>query len=453
MKRILAFMLVFVLTISCFVGCGKDDNKNNDAQANSNGSVTGNEVKGVLTLSDISETMSKMANGQEIDIKLTFAVKPVFDEYYTEENFLEDYAGLVVKKEDGLFEIPLSVTGIAAEKKANLTIKLADKNVTDFIVAEEKMFINAKAIFDFVFSLMPEEAGLEFAWPCQNTYVDIKALIEYVQELNSQMPDTEDNYTNDFSNSVVFSELAVDSEEDWSDDEYFVEEPTISNSVIGGLDAETLGEIKAVIEVISTAIPETTLKLIGTQIVTALKSNNALTVDADKISIKLDAKNLKAVVLAFSDLIRTHGADVIDYIMQAIINTDKLDEDMKASMTEGYDKEKVKQDLENELKSDEIGKEIDEFIPEMKDTHLYVDLESKDNSVNIAVDLLLDGLAGDSQQSEDDMYLDDSSDMEQVRINFAYSCKAKDGVTVTAPDNVLTEAEINTLVLLLSNFF
>ena len=72
------------------------------------------------------------------------------------------------------------------------------------------------------------------------------------------------------------------------------------------------------------------------------------------------------------------------------------------------------------------------------------------NSVNITVDFLLDGLEGDSQQADEDMYLDDSSDVAQVGINFAFNCKIKDGVTVSAPASVLTEAEINTLFLLLS---
>ena len=87
----------------------------------------------------------------------------------------------------------------------------------------------------------------------------------------------------------------------------------------------------------------------------------------------------------------------------------------------------------------------------MKDTHLYVDLSANENSVNITVDFLLDGLVGDSQQSDEDMYFDDSTDVEQVGINFVFNCKGKDGVSVSAPDGVLTEAEINTLFLLLSN--
>ena len=455
MKRILAILLVVVLAIGCFAGCGNDDkkNNNNDTQANNN-SVTGNEAKGDLTFSDISGAMSKMANGQEIDVKLSFTLKPVLDEDYTEEDFLEESAGLVVKKGEGLFETSMSVTGVIGEKKANLTLKLLDKNVTDIIVVEEKIYVNGKAIFELISSFMSEQADFEIAWPCTNSYIEVKSLIEYIKKMDEKMSDSEDIYSESASNDIVWSEVSVDGDEYTEGDSYIEEDFNTGSSMIGGIDEESIKQLKDVIEVISTAIPETTLKLIGKQFVDILKNNNALTMDSDKISIKIDTKNLKGVVLAIVDLIRANGADLIDYVMQAIIKSDKIDEEMKSSMTEGYNKEEVKQDLEEELDSAEIGKEIDEILPEMKDTHFYFDMSASENSAKFNLDILLDGLVSDEPEEEisefpEYEYEDESFELSQMGIVLNIECKAKE-VSVTAPSSVLTEAEINTLLMFLS---
>lgn len=177
--------------------------------------------------------------------------------------------------------------------------------------------------------------------------------------------------------------------------------------------------------------------------------------DSDKISIKIDTKNLKGIVLAFVDLIRANGADVIDYVMQAIIKSDKIDEEMKTSMTTGYNKDDVKKDLENELDSAEIGKEIDETLPKMKDTHFYIDMSADENSAKFNLDILLDGLVSDETEeetSEFPEYEDESFELSQMGITLGIECKAKD-VTVSAPASVLTEAEINTLLVVIASLF
>ncbi|MBE7058036.1 MAG: hypothetical protein E7387_02910 [Ruminococcaceae bacterium] len=457
MKKILSIVLVVALAIGCFVGCGKDDKNNSDAQANSNNSVTGNEVKGDLTFSDISGAMSKMANGQEINIKLSITLKPVLDENYTEEDFIEESAGLVIKKGDGLFELPLSLSGVAGNKKANLTLKFADKNITDIIVVEEKVYVNGKAIFELISSFIPEEFEYEFAWPCANSYIEVKSFMEYIQEVNQQETESEDIYSDEF-NDLEWSEVSADlNDDEWVEgDDYYIEEDyTVGYSIISGLDEESINQLKDVIEVISTAIPETTLKSLGKQVADILTNNNALTMDSDKISIKIDTKNLKGIVLAFVDLIRANGADVIDYVMQAIIKSDKIDEEMKTSMTTGYNKDDVKKDLENELDSAEIGKEIDETLPKMKDTHFYIDMSADENSAKFNLDILLDGLVSDETEeetSEFPEYEDESFELSQMGITLGIECKAKD-VTVSAPASVLTEAEINTLLVVIASLF
>ncbi len=445
MKRILAMLMVLILAIGCFAGCGEDDKKadknNSTATATpdkSSGDASGDETKKEMTFTDVSETVSKLASGAEIDVKFSIAIKPVFDEEFTEEIFTAQLNGLAKKNSKGLYEIPMSLSGVATDKTGKLTLKLADKNISDMIFAEEKVYLNVKSFFEFYVGLMG--GAIELAWPAQNEYIELVSFMEYMQELNQQVPD----YNDDLSADIEWS----DEEITFTEDEYMVDMPVSGAMGLGslgmfeGIDEETKQQIVDLFEVIKTAIPEATLKLLEKQFTDLLKNNNVLIFQKDHISFKLDKSNLKGTVLAVADVVRVNGADLIDSVMQAIIKSDKFDEEMKASMTEGYDKEQVKQDLQEMFDAEQLGTSIDAALTEIGDTHIYVTLGADDNSATFLIDVLLDGLA------QTDSELGSTAGVSQVGIVFEVSCKVKDVTAVSAPTSVLTEAELNTLFML-----
>lgn len=445
MKRILAMLMVLILAIGCFAGCGEDDknaDKNNSTATatpdKSSGDASGDETKKEMTFTDVSETVSKLASGAEIDVKFSIAIKPVFDEEFTEELFIAQLNGLAKKNSKGLYEIPMSLSGVATDKTGKLTLKLADKNISDMIFAEEKVYLNVKSFFEFYVGLMG--GAIELAWPAQNEYIELVSFMEYMQELNQQVPD----YNDDLSADIEWS----DEEITFTEDEYMVDMPVSGATGLGslvmfeGIDEETKQQIIDLFEVIKTAIPEATLKLLEKQFTDLLKNNNVLIFQKDHISFKLDKSNLKGTVLAVADIVRVNGADLIDSVMQAIIKSDKFDEEMKASMTEGYDKEQVKQDLQEMFDAEQLGTSIDATLTEIGDTHIYVTLGADDNSATFLIDVLLDGLA------ETDSELGSTAGVSQVGIVFEASCKVKDVTAVSAPTSVLTEAELNTLFML-----
>lgn len=451
MKRIFAMLLVLVLALGCFAGCGEDDknaDKNNPATTatpdKSTGDASGDEAKKEMTFTDVSEAVSKLDSGAEIDVKFSIALKPIFDEEFTEELFVTKLNGLVTKNSKGLYEVPMSFSGVATDKTGKLTLKLADKNISDMIIAEEKVYINAKSVFDFYVGLMG--GAIELAWPAQNEYIELVSFMEYMQELNQQIP----GYDDDLSADIEWS----DEEIEWSDEEitfteYDMTDMPVSGAlgmgslgVFSGIDEETKQQITDFVEVLKTAIPEETLKLLETQFTDLLKNNNVLIFQKDHISFKLDKTNLKSTVLAVADIARVNGADLIDYVMQAIIKSDKFDEDMKASMTDGYDKEQVKQDLQEMLDATQLGTSIDSILTEIGDTHIYVTLGADDNSATFLFDVLLDGLAQTDSETGSD------AGVSQVGIVLEVSCSVKDVTPVTAPTNVLTEAELNTLLMI-----
>ena len=451
MKRIFAMLLVLVLALGCFAGCGEDDknaDKNNPATTatpdKSTGDVSGDETKKEMTFTDISGAVSKLDSGAEIDVKFSIALKPIFDEEFTEELFVTQLNGLVTKNSKGLYEVPMSFSGVATDKTGKLTLKLADKNISDMIIAEEKVYINAKSVFDFYVGLMG--GAIELAWPAQNEYIELVSFMEYMQELNQQIP----GYDDDLSADIEWSDEDIE----WSDEEitfteYDMTDMPVSGAlgmgslgVFSGIDEETKQQITDFVEVLKTAIPEETLKLLETQFTDLLKNNNVLIFQKDHISFKLDKTNLKSTVLAVADIARVNGADLIDYVMQAIIKSDKFDEDMKASMTDGYDKEQVKQDLQEMLDATQLGTSIDSILTEIGDTHIYVTLGADDNSATFLIDVLLDGLA------QTDFETGSDTGVSQVGIVLEVSCSVKDVTPVTAPTNVLTEAELNTLLMI-----
>ena len=460
MKKIFALLLVLALAIGCFAGCGEDDKEKADANATAtagnssgdkeSGSADGDkeagdgEKKDVMSFTDIAESFTKLGDGSEINIKVKIGVKPILDETVDEEAMLQQFAGLITKQSNGLYEIALTISGQADSKSAKVAVKFGDKTVSELIAIDETVYVNLKSVFDFVGDI----SGMEIVLPVENEYIELASFMEFVGQVSGAdeipggdlSPDFEFDY-GVFEDMEGFEDMTT---EDFENFEDFGDLEEIGNGsmtimpAVGVITEETIEKIEKLITVITTAIPEEKLLLVVTQFGDALTSNGVLSMNEEHISFKLDKSNIKPVSLAIAETIRANGPDFIDYVMKALVASDLFDEETKNQMTDGYDKETVKKDLDEMLDKDTLSQSIDNILKEIGDTHLYITLGATENSATIVFDTFIDGLAGATENT-----------FSQMSLVFEIEAKEKTVTDITAPTKVMTEADL----ILLEAFF
>lgn len=464
MKKIFALLVVLALAIGCFAGCGEDDKEKADANATAtagnssgdkeSGSADGDKEAGdgektdVMSFTDIAESFTKLGDGSEINIKVKIGVKPILDETVDEEAMLQQFAGLITKQSNGLYEIALAISGQADSKSAKVAVKFGDKTVSELIAINETVYVNLKSVFDFVGDI----SGMEIALPVENEYIELASFMEFVGQVSGAdeipggdlSPDFEFDY-GVFEDMEGFEDMTT---EDFENFEDFGDLGEIGNGsmailpgaglITGNIPQETIEQIEKLITVITTAIPQEKLLLVVTQFSDALTNNGVLSMNEEHISFKLDKSNIKPVSLAIAETIRANGPDFIDYVMKALVASDLFDEETKNQMTDGYDKETVKKDLDEMLDKDTLSQSIDNILKEIGDTHLYITLGATENSATIVFDTFIDGLAGATENT-----------FSQMSLVFEIEAKEKTVTDITAPTKVMTEADL----ILLEAFF
>ena len=125
MKKALALLLVLVFAFGCAAGCGDDEKENAKA----------------ISFADVTNTFQKMADGMEIDYKVTMSVKPDFGEDMTKEQFEAAFGSLFKAKADGSYEVSAKYKGELDGKNGNGKVNFLfnDKAVTDMIAKDGKL--------------------------------------------------------------------------------------------------------------------------------------------------------------------------------------------------------------------------------------------------------------------------------------------------------------------------
>jgi len=450
MKKILAMLLVFVLAIGCFVGCGEDAKKvDNNPAATANkdsGSASTGEVKGEMTIEDISETVSKMNEGAAINLKVAIALKPSDSGDFSGDELVSGIGKELIKKNaDGFYELPLVISGVASENGASLDLKLSDKKITDMIIVGENVYINAKAAFDYILTLAKAQGEeLEVTWPFEAEYIDFVSLMGYLTELQqTEEPDYSIEYNDESFENIEFTSVSYDSSAIKANTEDVESAMSVSGMLFSlmDIDEETMKDIEALIEVLESVISEKAFKDAVSKGSEVLEKNNVISADDDSISIKLDSSNLKGLLLGYIDVLRTYGADCVDAFVQGVKKSDKISEQDKEMFVGGYDKEEVKKSIEEALNSEDFDKEIDEIVEAIGNTHFYIDMGADDKSVKFSMDFLIDGSKIETVSE---------SGMDQVKFNMDFGCEVKEVSPVAAPSKVFTEADLSMLFLLLS---
>mgnify|MGYP000026664812 FL=1 len=396
MKKFITLMLVFLLAFGCVAGCGEDEvQKETD----------GNNTTKALTITDVTNTIAKMSEGAKFDFTFILNVKPIFDENsFSKEDFEKACGSFVETKADGSYDFSFKIMG-EGSKDGKYTILLKDQLITECVQKDGKIYINAKSIFNIYVELIKavmgdsmDSAYAEFLkWPYENEYIDITQYSEKLSEIL----------------------------------EGSVSEPGVG---MVQLDAE---ELQAIITAIQKNVPMDKVLEFLNKMETVTTAANVLKADNEKIEFKFDKTNAKAFLIGCSNLFRTDLADLTDAVAASLKDAEGIPEELKELLS-GFNKEEFQQKLNEELTEESVQAEAEELEQEIGDGHFYLTIGATDTSCPFKMDLFISEL--ETQ--------DTSASISQMGFVFEVKVENQKIGEITAPENILTEEELNALLTL-----
>lgn len=400
MKKFITLMLVFILAFGCFAGCGEDEAQKPEGN-----------TKKALTFTDVTNTMAQMSEGAKFDFNIIVNVKPIFDdEYFSREDFEKAFGSFVETKADGSYDFSFKIMG-EGSKDVKCTILLKDQLVTELIQKDGKSYINVKTLFntyvELIKAAMGDSMGSAYAefmkWPYENEYIDVT---QYAEKLSEILEGS-------------MSDPGI----------------TLPGDDMIRLDPE---ELQAVITAIQKNIPMDKVLEFLNKMETVTTAANVLKADNEKIELKFDKTNIKAFIIGCSNLFRTDLADLTDAVVVSLKDAEEIPEELKELLS-GFNKEKFQQKLNEEFTDESVRADAEEIEQEMGDGHFYLTVGATDTSCSFKIDLFVSGL--ETQ--------DTSSSVSQMGFVFEYKIENKKIGEITAPENILTEEELNSVLTLL----
>ncbi len=389
MKRFLAVFLAVVMAMACFAGCGDNPEKADNNEVS--GSVDKSTETSLLSINDVMEVTEKLNEGTEFSTSLNINVVP---EEETDLSELEDSMSFFIKKnEDGSYGINVSLIGKANEKGVSVTIKLGDKELSDVIVTENMdMYINFKDIISFVYEVI----GLPADFEMETEYVTLDAMVESGL-LDGFMPVEEEFIEEDFVDVEINEILEEDFYDEKSDpyaeydsDEY-IEEDSYSDFSISDImslmnDEETVKEIQSTIELVTNIVivvlSDDVVEAFAKDIVEAVKNAKVVTITSDSVVLDINAASIKNATNSIIDIINADGANAIIAGIDALKASDKIEQDIKDSITD-VEKEELQSNIKDSFDKEEIGKAIDEFAESCGNPNLKVTVKVEDNGLDV----------------------------------------------------------------------
>lgn len=269
----------------------------------------------------------------------------------------------------------------------------------------KNIYINAKSIFNIYVELIKavmgdsmDSAYAEFLkWPYENEYIDITQYSEKLSEIL----------------------------------EGSVSEPGVG---MVQLDAE---ELQAIITAIQKNVPMDKVLEFLNKMETVTTAANVLKADNEKIEFKFDKTNAKAFLIGCSNLFRTDLADLTDAVAASLKDAEGIPEELKELLS-GFNKEEFQQKLNEELTEESVQAEAEELEQEIGDGHFYLTIGATDTSCSFKMDLFISEL--ETQ--------DTSASISQMGFVFEVKVENQKIGEITAPENILTEEELNALLTL-----
>ncbi len=396
MKKIITLMLVFALALGCLAGCGDDEKEGGSTKA--------------LTFTDVSKTMEKMSEGASFELGVRVNLKPVFNEYFTKEDFETAYGSFAEAKADGTYDISLKLKGESAAESGKIDLLLKDTSITDLVISNGTIYLNAKALFTFYVDMMKAVADdllsayADFLkWPYENEYVDLQQCMDLASVFDPgiSLPEIDD----------ILSQSDLD--------------PAMVQAVLSAL-SETMQK-------------ENVLAFLN-HLEDAFVAAKALTADQEKIEFELDKTNIKAFVVGVSAVLRTDLADITDTFAAALKNKEELPEEFRQILSQ-FDKEAFQKNLDTEFAEDKVNTEAEELAQEIGEGRFCFSITAKAASCSFKVEIL--GIETETAGL--------GAGVSQMGLSLEIKLDQKNIANITAPEKVLTDEELQGILKLLGD--
>lgn len=383
MKKTVSLILVIVLAISCFAGC-ETFHKESD-------------VNNAKSFSEVTQTVRKLSeNGMSVEMEFTVSVKPIFDDYFTKEDFEELLGTIFTVQSDGTYGISFVIKGEAIGNDGRFDILIKNNKISDVIKKDGRAYINIKSLYEAIIGLIVPYIGedADTSWPYDNEYLDMNSITEMMSDLNGSLYPNAD--MDDMGGAVI--------------------------------------SIAAALQDIVSAFPDGKLENFASKIETALVNANVLSADSEKIDIKVDKSNVKPLIINTCKVLRTDLADIVEAAIPGLKDSANIPDEMKAEL-DSFDKAEFQSELDDKLDPDVLETDASEIAAAFGKSHVYVTIKSDETACEFIFDMLV--------ENTKTMYYDTISEI-GYKFNVKYEEKAVN--EITAPSGILTNDELTELM-------
>lgn len=395
MRKVLALLLVLVFAFGCAAGCGDDEKENAKA----------------ISFADVTNTFQKMADGMEIDYKVTASVQPEFGAAMTKEQFEAAFGSVFKAKADGSYEVSAKYKGEIDAKNGNgkLNLLFNDKAVTDIIVNGSNVYLNGKSLFEGFTELMKlfGAVGSSYAqllkWPYEGEYIDLSGVLETLQDQIGGL-----GQANSFFESVF------------------------------GMSME---ELQAILLKVAGALPMDQITEFLNKVQEACVESKVLTNNKGKIELKFDASNLKDFVMAISKVLKENLAGVVTATVNSLKTVDEFPDEVKQILA-SYDEQEFQQELNETFDEEDLKKNADDLVKDFGDSFLKLTIKAADQSVDMKFEISMD--MQDASAA--------GNPFGKVGFVIELNSAVKKVKEITAPENVITEQELQELLNMFGGF-
>lgn len=406
MRKLLAVLLVLVMTVTCFAGCAP---------------------KKDAGLGDTLNQISKLgdADGFKTQINMTIGVS--FDDALLSEDslgaLLGDAAAAYMPllslfiKDEKTAELAISANGVSTkegEQQLMVTIGKGENALTcTGIAANDDIYIDAKTIYTWVGNMMAPAMGGESmpVWPYQNAYVSMQDLMALFSGMMG-------------SGSVMENEMVVSPMS-------YVEGTQTMQSVsgLGAISAMNPQMMEAVLNGLMEAIPKESLADLVNILEKALTDAGMLTTKDGYVTVTMNGDNIAALPDALANAANGKLAPIIDSVVNGIRNSDN---EIIAAMIPA----------DEEINGQELETEFIAALRETKNDFQEVAQEMKSMNFSGEIGIKANNKAADCRMSVAYRLEDEEGFSGNVSLSASAKVEATEAVSVRAPSNVMTEAEI-----------
>ena len=264
--------------------------------------------------------------------------------------------------------------------------------------------MNGKALFEGLTTLMKlfGAEGSSYAqflkWPYEGEYIDLSGILETLQDQIEGL-----GQANSFFESVF------------------------------GMSME---DLDAIIMKAAGALPMDQITEFLNKVQEACVESEVLTNNKGKIELKFDASNLKDFIIAISKVLKENLAGVVTATVNSLKTVNELPDEVKQVLA-SYDEQEFQQELNETFDEEDLKKNADDLVKDFGDSFLKLTIKATDQSVDMKFEMSAD-IQG-SVNAKMGFVIELNSAVKKIK-------------EITAPENVITEQELQELLNMFGGF-